>query len=125
MTVHFPTMLRRVILMVTACVALLGGPAAADTWTTYAYPNDLRDITRVDQVLWMATTGGALKYDLATGQFEQITRKASGGPLSQLLTCVTWEDRDKLLFFGSADFGVSQYEPDADRWSRFEFVPAS
>lgn len=106
-------------------LAVLAAPAGADTWTTYAYPNDMRDVVRVDQTLWIATTGGALRYDLSTGTFTQLTRRASGGPLSQNLTCLAWDESDRLLFVGSSDFGVSQYDPEADRWSRFEFIPSN
>ena len=106
-------------------LVLLAGPARADVWTTYAYPNDIRDITRVGQDLWMATTGGVLHYDLTAGQFEQLTRRASGGPLSQDMTSVAWDDADKRLFFGSSDLGVSEYDPESDHWSRFEFLPSN
>ena len=102
---------------------LVAAPARAQEWTSYAYPNDIRDITRVENNLWMATTGGALRYDLDSGQFEQLTRRASGGPLSQLLVSATFDPVSGLLFFGTEDLGVSQYDPAADRWERFEFLP--
>lgn len=124
MTARPLTALRRALVLL-ALAALSAAPAGADTWTTYAYPNDMRDIVRVGQTLWMATTGGAVRYDLSTGTFTQLTRRASGGPLSQNLTSLAWDESDRLLFVGSSDFGVSQYAPDTDRWSRFEFTPSN
>jgi len=102
---------------------LSAAPARAQLWTSYAHPNDIRDITRVGSTLWMATTGGALRYDLDTGEFEQLTRRASGGPLSQLLVSSVFDPVSGLVFFGTEDLGVSQYDPIADRWERFEFLP--
>jgi len=112
-------------LMMLSLIVLLhpGSPALAQEWTSYAYPNDVRDITRVGSTLWMATTGGALRYDLDTETFEQLTRRASGGPLSQLLVSATFDPVSGLLFFGTEDLGVSQYDPVANRWERFEFLP--
>jgi len=107
-------------------LVLLSGPArpaGAQQWTAYANPNDIKDITQINGDLWMATTGGALYYDFDANLFHQVTRRASGGPLSQLLTSVAYDSVSGLMFFGSEDLGVSQYDPNFERWERFEFIP--
>jgi hypothetical protein len=109
-------------LLLLAAVGL-ARPAAAQQWTAYAYPNDIKDITTVDGDLWMATTGGALYYDFDANLFNQVTRRASGGPPSQLLTTVAHDPVSNLIFFGSEDLGVSQFDRNAERWDRFEFLP--
>lgn len=100
-----------------------GATAEADDWTTYAYPNDLRDIAAVGRTLWMATTGGALRYDVDSGVFTQLPRRLSGGPISQDLSSVCYDPDNGLLYFGSSDAGISQFDPAADRWRRFDELP--
>lgn len=95
----------------------------ADDWTTYAHPNDLRDVTVAGGKLWLATTGGALSYDLAGGAFQQYPRRLAGGPVSQDLTSVAYDAVNGIIYFGSADAGVSQYRPAEDRWRRFDEIP--
>jgi ligand-binding sensor domain-containing protein len=119
--VHFPPFVLLLLLLVLPAAGVRS--AGAQVWTAYANPNDIRDITQIDGDLWMATTGGALYYDFDSNLFNQVTRRASGGPLSQLLTSVARDPVSGLIFFGSEDLGVSQYDPNFERWERFEFVP--
>ena len=104
-------------------LALAPAVAHADDWTTYAHPNDLKDVTVVGGALWFATTGGALRYDLATGTFQQYPRRLAGGPVSQDLTSVCYDAVNGLVYFGSADAGVSQYAVADDLWRRFDEIP--
>ena len=90
----------------------------ADDWTTYAHPNDLRDVTVAGGKLWLATTGGALSYDLAGGTFQQYPRRLAGGPVSQDLTSAAYDAVNGIVYFGSAAAGVSQYRPADDRRRR-------
>lgn len=98
-------------------------PAHADEWTTYAHPNDLKDVTAVGNTLWLATTGGALRFDIASGAFQQFPRRLAGGPVSQDLTSVCYDAVNGLVYFGSADAGVSQLTVADERWRRFDEVP--
>lgn len=111
------------VALVACCAAGPGAVAHADDWTTYAFPNDLRDIARVDRTLWIATTGGALRYDLDSGAFTQFPRRLSGGPVSQDLSSVCHDPVNGLVYFGSFDAGVSQYAPAENRWRRFDELP--
>ncbi|HEX7880141.1 MAG TPA: two-component regulator propeller domain-containing protein [Candidatus Eisenbacteria bacterium] len=113
----------RFLLLLLVFMAGVSQPARAQQWTAYANPNDIKDITQINGDLWMATTGGALYYDFDANLFHQVTRRAAGGPLSQLLTSVAYDSVSGLMFFGSEDLGVSQYDPVFERWERFEFVP--
>jgi hypothetical protein len=114
-------------LLVAALVSalLLPGAARAQVWTAYAHPNDMRDIATDGGTLYIASTGGALRYDLDTRAFTQYTRRVSGGPPSQLLSSVAFDAASGLVFFGSEDNGVVDYDPATDRWERFEFLPSN
>jgi len=125
MTPVVPAHMRRsgILPLILLLLAGLHSSAAADEWTAYAYPNDLQDIVAVGRTLWMATTGGALSYDTEAGQFRQSSRRAAGGPVAQELTSVCYLEDEGLLFFGSAESGVSEYDVATGRWQRFEFIP--
>lgn len=107
------------------CLLLLWpGKVRADAWTTYAHPNDLRAIAAAGDTLWMASTGGALRFVPATGEFRQYGRRVGGGPLSQDLTAVCADTLSGLVYFGSSDNGVSEYHVAGGRWRRFEAIPS-
>jgi ligand-binding sensor domain-containing protein len=106
-------------------LALAVGPARAQVWTAYAYPNDMNDVTLAGSALFIASTGGAIRYDLESGAFTQYTRRVAGGPPSQLLSSVAFDPASGLVFFGSEDNGVVDYDPSTDRWERFEFLPGN
>ncbi len=105
-------------------ILLFASGASADEWTTYAHPNDLTDIIADGGFLWMSSTGGALRFELATGEFRQFPRRISGGPASQDLVGVCRDDSG-LLYFGSANRGITTFDPESDRWRRFEEIPSN
>ena len=70
---------RRAAPAVIGALLLWTGGSRADEWTSYAHPNDLRAIAAAGDTLWMASTGGALRFVPATGEFRQFTRRVAGG----------------------------------------------
>jgi hypothetical protein len=121
-----PRLLRsaRISAVMLALPLVFAGKARADVWTTYAYPNDQRDMVVVGSSLWIASSGGALRYDTTSGVFTHFTRRASGGPSSQDLNSVCFYQPEGLLFFGAADLGVTTLSLADLRWLRFEELPS-
>ena len=81
-------------------------PALAQAkWTNYIDASMINDIVERDGVLYMATFGGLLLYDVADGEFEQFNN-VDGLP-SNSLRCLVFED-DGDLYIGSTDLGVAK-----------------
>jgi hypothetical protein len=126
MTSQLPAGMRFRVLTLMALLGLLpAAPARADDWTTYADPNNLQDIAAEGNDLWIASSGGALRYNVPSGNFTQFPRRSAGGPVSQDLTSVCVFEPERLVYFGSEDNGVSEFDLDDVRWRRFRDIPDS
>jgi ligand-binding sensor domain-containing protein len=104
------TTFRHAPLAVGALTLLAAGavstPALAQAkWTNYIDASMINDIVERDGVLYMATFGGLLLYDVADGEFEQFNN-VDGLP-SNSLRCLVFED-DGDLYIGSTDLGVAK-----------------
>jgi ligand-binding sensor domain-containing protein len=87
-------------------VAGISSPVRAQTkWTNYIDASMINDIVERDGVLYMATFGGLLLYDVARGEFEQFDN--GDGLPSNSLRCLVFEDDDDL-YIGFADLGVAK-----------------
>lgn len=92
-------------------LALLAGvtassPAPAQSqWTNYIDASMINEIVYRDGVLYMATFGGLLLYDVADGEFEQFDN-VDGLPSNEL-RCLAFDDEGNL-YLGTADFGVAK-----------------
>jgi hypothetical protein len=83
-----------------------GVPVHAQTaWTNYIDASMINEIVYRDGVLYMATFGGLLLYDVADNRFEQFDN-VDGLP-SNSLRCLVFEDDDDL-YIGFADLGVAK-----------------
>ncbi|MCI0452745.1 MAG: T9SS type A sorting domain-containing protein [Candidatus Latescibacteria bacterium] len=74
-------------------------------WTNHIDASMVNDIVHKDGVLYMATFGGLLVYDVSRGQFEQFDN-VDGLP-SNALNCLVFDAED-YLYIGTADFGIAK-----------------
>lgn len=92
--------------LVTALLFAVATPALSQVeWTNHIDASMINEIVHRDGVLYMATYGGLLLYDVARGEFEQFDN-VDGLPSNQL-RCLVFDD-DGNLFIGTADFGVAK-----------------
>ena len=94
-----------------ACALVLLGPAgwceaAVGQWTQHVNSSDLSWVHFDGSSVWCASTGGALKFDPATAQFQKIVRDGPGTLVSNLVSCVAVSD-GHLSWFGTRGFGLS------------------
>ncbi len=84
----------------------LAAPASAQIeWTNHIDASMINEIVHKDGVLYMATFGGLLVYDVARAQFEQFDN-VDGLP-SNAMQCLAFDAGDNL-YIGTADFGVAK-----------------
>ncbi|HXV12960.1 MAG TPA: two-component regulator propeller domain-containing protein, partial [Candidatus Krumholzibacteria bacterium] len=96
----------RALAVLALLLSGLSAPASAQLeWTNHIDASMVNDIVHKDGVLYMATFGGLLVYDVARGQFEQFDN-VDGLP-SNALNCLVF-DPDDNLYIGTADFGVAK-----------------
>lgn len=99
-------------LLSSALLAAAGTAPAQDRWQNHINASWVREIVEHNGLLYMATAGGILEYDPATGRFVQFTN-ASGLP-SNDVTCLVFDD-DGALYAGSAEIGIAKMVLDGDR----------
>jgi ligand-binding sensor domain-containing protein len=112
--------------VVAAVLLASAAPAAGDplpsvgTWTTFTWSNSVADIAASGDAVWWATTGGAVRVDLDDLSVSVINR-ARGTLVSDTLTSVC-VDAAGTVWFGSADRGVSGYDPVSGSWRRIQEI---
>ncbi len=103
---HRPRGLCAAFSVFCAGVVLAGASVSAQVkWTNYIDASMINDIVHRDGVLYMATFGGLLLYDVDRGEFEQFDN-VDGLPSNQLRSLVF--DDDDNLYIATADFGVAK-----------------
>jgi ligand-binding sensor domain-containing protein len=112
-----------VTLIAGLVLALAAAPGAhaqnvAEAFTPHVNAGDLRDIA-VDASgrLWIASNGGALRFDPVTGAFTQYPRLLGTGPRGNDLVTVAIDQTGKV-WFGSATRGFTFYDPTTGEWDR-------
>src|SRR5262245_55069198 len=87
-------------------VAAWVAPASAQVkWTNYIDTSMINEIVHKDGVLYMATFGGLVLYDVGRGEFEQFAN-INRMPSNQL-RCLAFDSEDNL-YIGTADFGIAK-----------------
>ena len=91
--------------------ALLGlvfaAPAVSQVkWTNHIDASMINDIVHRNGVLYMATFGGLVLYDIDENRFEQFDNVDTGMP-SNRLRCLVFDDNNNI-YIGTADFGVAK-----------------
>jgi ligand-binding sensor domain-containing protein len=105
----------RVTLAALAVALTLGAPIArGGTWVTHLYMNDVRDLAVTDGGVWCATTGGALFYDTALGEFRAWNRTADGLASDTLTAAAALSDG--RIAFGTDRTGLALYDPATGIW---------
>ena len=106
-----------------AGLALAAAPSAlaqnvAEAFTPYLNASDMRDMAADGSGnLWIASNGGALRFDINAGTFTHYPRLLGTGPRGNDLVTVAVDQTGKV-WFGSATRGFTFYDPATDRWDR-------
>ncbi len=87
-----------------ACAAATPAPAQVK-WVNHLDTSMINEIVYKDGVLYMATFGGLVLYDVARGEFEQFANIPRIP--SNAMRCLAF-DADDNLYIGTADFGVAK-----------------
>src|SRR5262245_3919708 len=86
---------------------LTTAPAAAQVaWTNHIDASMINDIVHKNGILYMATFGGLVLYDIDANRFEQFDNVDTGLPSNQL-RCLVFDD-DNNIYIGTGDFGVAK-----------------
>ena len=93
--------------LAVALALIFTAPAAAQVeWTNHIDASMINDIVHKDGILYMATFGGLVLYDVDANRFEQFDNVDAGLP-SNRLRCLVFDDQDNI-YIGTADFGVAK-----------------
>lgn len=87
-------------------------------WEMFLNGNEMRDLVAVEEVLFIATTGGAVRFE--DGEFTQWNREPFG-ILSDSVSVVA-KSPDGEIWFGTERRGISILEPGAESWSPFTSI---
>lgn len=91
----------------------------AQTWLNFTNKNSIVDVAAGPGVVWCATTGGALRFDLATDRIDQFTTAEGLGGTSLLSVAV---DTSGTVWFGGNNGTLTKYEARTNRWTVFPFI---
>jgi len=84
---------------------LAANSTRAATWENHIDASLINDIVPRGNILYMASFGGLLLYDISTGEFEQYNN-AAGLP-SNALNCLTFNDAGDI-YIGTDDVGIAK-----------------
>jgi ligand-binding sensor domain-containing protein len=97
---------------------LLSAQNVLDAFTPYVHGGDMRDLAYDgDGSLWIASDGGALRFDVSSEAWTIYPRLLGTGPRgNDLVTlCIDFQDR---VWTGSATRGFAFYDPGTGTWDR-------
>ena len=90
--------------------------AGAGDWTTHTFANDVRSIAFDGDAVWMATVGGAVRFDRSAELFTVFTNTVGLGHND--VTGVGVDD-NRDVWFGTAGNGLSRRRQDTGEWRTF------
>jgi ligand-binding sensor domain-containing protein len=83
-------------------------------WSAISSMATVNEIVRTQNIIWAATNGGVLRYDLVSRTYERFTR-VDGLAGNQVLSAVV--DDEGNLWFGTSGHGLSKFIVSSDRFS--------
>ncbi|MDY6876579.1 MAG: hypothetical protein SWK90_10330 [Chloroflexota bacterium] len=89
-------------------------PLVEPGWHIYSNGNYVREIAVQDGVLWAATGGGVIAWDLASDQVFGYTT-LDGLPTNDIEAVVACPIPEPRIIAGT-EYGLSIYDPDTDTW---------
>ena len=106
------------VLAIMVAVLLLPGPCAGAVgdWTLHVDSSNLYFVFLSGGDVWCATSGGAVRYTPATGEFSKVVRDRPAALVSNELSCVAVTEGDRQ-WFGTRGFGLNLRE--AGEWTLF------
>ncbi len=108
-------------LIAAALGAILAGSVQAGTWKNHIDASMTHEIVPKDDLLYVATYGGILVFDPATGAFEQY-RNDDGLP-SNAVRCLAF-DPDGDIYAGTADIGIAKVRISNGHLTRLRLLSA-
>ncbi|MEE2709082.1 MAG: FlgD immunoglobulin-like domain containing protein [Gemmatimonadota bacterium] len=90
--------------------------AAAGDWTTHTFANDVRSLAFDGDAVWMATVGGAVRFDRSADLFTVFTNTVGLGDND--VTGVGVDD-NRDVWLGTAGNGLSRRRQDTGEWRTF------
>jgi len=94
--------------------------AAVGDWTSHTFANSVTGLAASGDDLWWATTGGAVRTDLATLE-TTVYHRERGTLVSDTLSTVC-VDGAGVVWFGSSNRSVSGFDPSTDSWRRIQGI---
>jgi len=88
-------------------------------WVTYTNMNYAKQLLLEEDFLWVATTGGLLKFNLSDGTYEKITNV--GGLGGNYLYSLA-EDTTENLWFGAKNGTLTKYNPESNFFRTYNFI---
>jgi ligand-binding sensor domain-containing protein len=87
-------------------------------WQTYTNSNSVTALSSQNYQFWAATTGGALRFDPATGNVFKYTNThgVGGNDLRTIAFC------NSLIWFGSSDGKLSSFDSEINEWKKYLFI---
>jgi ligand-binding sensor domain-containing protein len=89
-------------------------PAVEAGWHIYSNGNYVREIALHDGILWAATGGGVVAWDVASGEAVKYT-VLDGLPTNDIDAIAVCPIPEPRIIVGS-EHGLSLYDPDTDSW---------
>jgi ligand-binding sensor domain-containing protein len=92
------------------------GSAGIGDWTTYTNKNDIQEVILKDNMLWCATTGGAVVFDISDDTSTQLTNVdgLGGNNLSSVAL-----DSSGNLWLGAQNGTLSKHDLEKNHWDVF------
>lgn len=89
--------------------------AGEPVWTNYTSKGHVKSMYEHNGSMWIATLGGIVKYDIATGKQTEFS-KASAGLPSNTIEDIT-PDLSNNIWIGTYDAGIAMYN--GDKWTNY------
>jgi ligand-binding sensor domain-containing protein len=82
--------------------------------TSITYDRFVKRLAVHGDDVWAGTTGGVLRFDTLTGEFEKFTRVADGLPHNDITAVAAASDG---TVWAGTNFGLGRFDPDSRSWT--------
>jgi ligand-binding sensor domain-containing protein len=102
-----------IFLILPCCLSLYGFE-----WQTYTNSNSITSLASQNDQFWAASSGGALRFDPASGNVFKYTNThgVGGNDLRAAAFC------NSLVWFGSSDGKLSSFGSEINEWKQYLFI---
>lgn len=105
-----------ICVLLSVCLVPSTSAGGAGDWTAYTFANDIRAMAFDRGDIWLATSGGAVRFEPSTEQFFLFTNTdgLSGNDVTGLAV-----DVNRDVWFGTQSQGLSRRRHDTGEWRTF------